>query len=287
MISFFVIVGRELFAGASQLALTEHDEVIEAFYLDRQHEPFGMGIQIGRPWWQAHGLYTRRSENLAQTRGEEPIAVADQIALSEQEAVEGVGEVPRHLLHPLATGVVGNADDVYSAHGERDDEEHVVPDQANGMPDLNREEVGRCKDIPVSLQELLPRGETLWCWLDAIPREHVGDELAMPQQQGIRRDDSVEPFERRTPQLLRLHRQPAALVLGTPQPPVLLEMLLEHRVLSEQVLESLALLAVHPSSHGNDEKQPSVHDGAHPVMISDRKPARRVVVSIQHPEGLR
>ena len=59
------------------------------------------------------------------------IAVADQEAVGKEEAVNGIGQVPRDLCHERLIRVRSRAGDVDSASLQVDQEERVVGDQAS------------------------------------------------------------------------------------------------------------------------------------------------------------
>src|SRR6266496_1039970 len=76
-----------------------------------------------------------------------------QIPHAVQDAVDGVGEVARRLLHPSALWLANDARDLDSACRDVDDEKDVVADQAGEREHLDGEEVHGSDDAEVRLQE--------------------------------------------------------------------------------------------------------------------------------------
>jgi hypothetical protein len=80
-----------------------------------------------------------------------------QVAHALQHAVDGVGEIARHLLHPGAVRLANDAGDLDTSRLDVDDEEDVVADQADEREYLNGEEVGSRDGAEMGLEERLPR----------------------------------------------------------------------------------------------------------------------------------
>src|SRR4051812_19369766 len=53
-----MVMGDELGNGAPQGLFSEQDEAVQAGFLDRAYESFGMRVEIRRARWQLHGLDT-------------------------------------------------------------------------------------------------------------------------------------------------------------------------------------------------------------------------------------
>src|SRR5262245_36334331 len=64
---------------------------LHAFFLDRSHESFGKGVQIGRARWQLHGLDSGIGEHAEELLCVERISVVNQIPFLLEDAVFAVG----------------------------------------------------------------------------------------------------------------------------------------------------------------------------------------------------
>ena len=82
----------------------------------------------------------------------------------------------------------------------------------------------------------------------------LGDELAVPAQEGLRVHDAGELLQARQPQRPPLGRQPAALVIGEPQPAGT-ELLAQHTVLLLEVVNRLELAPMHPPAKNVSKKR--------------------------------
>ena len=105
------------------------------------------------------------------------VAVEKQKLLLGQEAVEGIGEIPADLHHPCFIRAWRNPDDLNLARSQFNHEEHLERDESPGCPHLDREEIGRGKNIPVGTEKLAPRGSlaAFRSRVDAIRLQDVGD----------------------------------------------------------------------------------------------------------------
>jgi hypothetical protein len=86
--------------------------------------------------------------------GEFRIAVVDQVALPQEESINGVSSLPAALLHKGSRRVRRDARDVDTPRGEFHNHEHALGHQAVPGRDLDREKVRGRKDVPVQFQEL-------------------------------------------------------------------------------------------------------------------------------------
>ena len=105
-----------------KMSLSERDDPLEVLALDRKHEPLGEGVQIGAPWRKPNDLHSSAFESGTKLGRVERISVEHQIALSEEEAVVDVEQVPGDLLHPRPVGVGFDPGDLDLACGDIDDE---------------------------------------------------------------------------------------------------------------------------------------------------------------------
>lgn len=90
-----------------------------------------------------------------------------------EETVELVRQIPSDLAHEAPMGVGRDPGDCDLARGQLPDEEHVVGPQSTGRPDFSREEVRGRNRLPVSTEERLPRGASLWCGFDTVSPQDV------------------------------------------------------------------------------------------------------------------
>src|SRR5262245_15133012 len=137
--------------------LTEGNELVEALGFEREHEAFRHGIQIRALRRQLEALGARGSEDRAKRRGEQRVAVMNQVALAAQEPVDAVGQVARDLLNPRVVRIADQTGDVHAARLEVDDEPDNVADETAERENLDGEEVGRGDHAEVRLEEGLPR----------------------------------------------------------------------------------------------------------------------------------
>src|SRR5579872_3005395 len=82
--------------------LSSRSRSSNALRLDREHEAFCDGIQIGTAGRKAHTLYPGRCEHATDLVGEQRIPVVKQVPLADQKSVDTVGEVACDLRHPPA-----------------------------------------------------------------------------------------------------------------------------------------------------------------------------------------
>ena len=87
-----------------------------------------------------------------------------------EKTIESVGQIPRHLLHPLAVRLAVDASDFDSAGLQLDEEQNELTPEPSQAQHFHREQIARCNPIPVSLQKRLPRCAlvTLRCRLDSV-----------------------------------------------------------------------------------------------------------------------
>jgi hypothetical protein len=119
----------------------------------------------------------------------------DQVLGLPEKPVHPVGQVPRHLLHPVAVGIHTYPRDLHGTTLEGDDEEDHVADRSPKAEDLDAEEIARVQRVPVGLDELLPRSLLLPLrrWLDASCGQYLRHRRAP--------DLDREPGPQRIPEL--------------------------------------------------------------------------------------
>ena len=134
MVMLDVLVNDE-----AQMPLAERDDAMEALLFDRPDEPLGIGVEIRilrrQPDWP--NIATR--QDLAKDLRVEGIAVMNQLARGPQEAIDRIGQIAGHLLHPPAIGLRVDPDDVHTAGLQRDHEEDEIPPKTGQGEHLDRE----------------------------------------------------------------------------------------------------------------------------------------------------
>ena len=84
----------------------------------------------------------------------------DEIADILEKPMDGVGEIPGHLLHPGIVGIVDNTGDVDASSLELHDDEHGVAHEPAKGEDLDIEEVHGSQDTKMILEKGLPSRAT-------------------------------------------------------------------------------------------------------------------------------
>src|SRR5438128_5247710 len=85
------------------------------------------------------------SERLAVLR----VPVQDNVSLTVEDPIDPVRELSCHLQHPRSVWMRRDAGDGDPPSRQFHDKEHVIGDQPRPTPNLHREEVGRCKSLPM------------------------------------------------------------------------------------------------------------------------------------------
>src|SRR5262245_10426181 len=101
----------------------------------------------------------------------------DQVSLTREKTVDGIGEIPSDLRHPQPIACPCNTADFYSSCREVNEEQHDEACQTFAGPNLDREEIGRDDLSPMSTKELFPcrLSISLRRRFDAIPFQNVCD----------------------------------------------------------------------------------------------------------------
>lgn len=94
VIAFAVIVGDEVLNGCPQGLLPEEDYAIQAGLLDAPYKSLRVGVQIRRPRWELHRLYSSVGYHAQELRGEQGVAVVNQVAFSSQDSILRIREIP-------------------------------------------------------------------------------------------------------------------------------------------------------------------------------------------------
>ena len=136
--------------------LTDQNDSVRTRFLDASHKPFRDGIQIGRMRRQANRFDARNLKDHPEFLAEEAGAIVDQIPTAILESAHAIGQVPGHLFHTSAVWFRDDPGDLDLPGGQSDREEHVVSNQTDSSPDLDREEVSRRKHVPMAPKEFFP-----------------------------------------------------------------------------------------------------------------------------------
>ena len=85
---------------------------------------------------------------LQELRGEQRVAIMNQVALAIQDSVDGIGQIPADLAHPQAVGSGRDAGNLHLARRQLDEEQHDEPLQPSPGPHFHGEESRRPRSAP-------------------------------------------------------------------------------------------------------------------------------------------
>ena len=108
----------------------------------------------------------------------------NEVASFFQKTLVAIGEIARHLAHPLAIRSRKDSGDLDSPALEVDDEKDEIPNQSRLSDHFDTEEVGCRNRTPVSLQEHFPR-HPVWC-------QNSADRLSGPSFVVV--EETAQPF---------------------------------------------------------------------------------------------
>ena len=108
----------------------------------------------------------------------------------------------------------------------------------------------------------------------------LGDELPMPTQDGVRRDERCNLGEGASPDGLAADRQPATLIVGQPESSAT-ELLLQDAVLLSEVFDDCVLMAADPTGEGGHEDLPGLEGGGHPSIVARKRSIRKLSLAVQ------
>ena len=163
VVSRRVIMANERGDGSSERINAEEDHSVQQFGLGRKDPSLANGIAVGCLARSPDALHGPVAEQGPELVGELAVSVDDQVRRVVQNDAVRVGEVPGDLLHEVAVGRVGDAEDLDPAGRQADGEEHVHRAETAQGPYLDREEVGGGQGLPVRSQKRLPRSGPLGC----------------------------------------------------------------------------------------------------------------------------
>jgi hypothetical protein len=96
-------------------------------------------IQIWGAAWKSDNLYARILKHGAERLPVERGTVQDQVPCLFQEAIHAIGQLPRNLLHPGFTRLIGDTCDVDATRTDVDDEHDPLSNESEATQD--REEI--------------------------------------------------------------------------------------------------------------------------------------------------
>src|SRR5262245_8550270 len=121
MIPFSVIVRNELTQSPTKVALPEENHSVKAFALDGSHKPLGVRVAVRRLKRGPHDPYPGLMQRLANRRAPLLVSVANQHAVSRQDAVIGRDHRASDLAHEVIIRIRSTADNMYPPRGGVDD----------------------------------------------------------------------------------------------------------------------------------------------------------------------
>ena len=110
-----------------QRVLAKDDHSLQAVLFDRSDKPFGVCVEIGRPWRELDRLHANIAEDSEELGSEQRIAVVDQLLLHDEEAIDSVSQIARDPRHPQTVWTVANSADLHSARREFNKEQYDEP----------------------------------------------------------------------------------------------------------------------------------------------------------------
>ena len=156
MIPLAMIVLDELRDDVPEVPLTDWNEAIETFFLDRPDESLGVGVRVGRALGDQHHADTCVPEPPPDIMAPFPIPIADQDLRSAHDTRLRHRQRPDDLLHEQRVRMRRGSEDLHAAGREINDKDGVVRDETLPRPDFCREEISPSDAAPVRVQERLP-----------------------------------------------------------------------------------------------------------------------------------
>ena len=153
-----------------KVSLTEGYDAVETLSTDGENESFRICVQIWTLGWKAEGLHACISQEPTYLLGEQRVPVVDEVSVAKEEPIPHIGEVPRHLLHPIPVWIRGDTTNAYATSSEIDDKHDMVADEPEGAQNLHSEQIRGSDSPPMCFDEGAPRHALtpLWCWHDTV-----------------------------------------------------------------------------------------------------------------------
>ena len=139
-----------------QVALAKHNELADAFILDRLNESFGKRIQIWRSEGQLLHFDAFTFKNFIKFGGELGIAILDQVGRFLASVSQIHHKVPGLLFDPRPIWIAAHPGDLNPSRANVDEEKDVVGHFAESSPDILGEEIACPKRVDVPLDKLVP-----------------------------------------------------------------------------------------------------------------------------------
>ena len=139
VVSLTMVMLDVLVDDEAPMPLAERDDTMEALFFDRPDEPLGIGVEIRILRRQPDWPNIATCQDLAKDPRVEGIAVMNPLAHGPQAAINRIGQIAGHLLHPPAIGLRVDPGDVHTAGLQRDHEEDELPPQTGQCEHLDRE----------------------------------------------------------------------------------------------------------------------------------------------------
>ena len=115
------------------------DNSVQALGLNRQDETFGERVQIRAPRRQSYRIRAAILQHLPEAARVQRITVHDDISGIAQEAVERIGQIASHLLHPFFARLGRNANDLNFSCLQPHHEKNVVANDPYKCENLDGE----------------------------------------------------------------------------------------------------------------------------------------------------
>jgi hypothetical protein len=175
-----VIMSDILGEDGPQMPLTKGDDVAETLGACRSDPTLLERIQVRTSGRQHHRPHTPSLEDVSKPIPEQRIPVMDEVADILEKPIDGISEVPGHLLHPSIVGIVDNTCDVDATRLNLHDDEHGVAYEPAKGEDFDIEEVHGSQDTEVILEKGLPSGTPppLGSWLEASIQQDASNGTA-------------------------------------------------------------------------------------------------------------
>src|SRR4030095_11739714 len=175
MVSLVMVVRDILVDRASQVALAEWNQSMQAFELDGPHEPFCMRVTVRSADGRLDNVDTRGAQERDHRAAPFSIAIANQHRARVQNTVDVVGEMPYGLQHEGFVWMRRGTNDVHAPGLKLDDKQGVVRDDPSNSHHLMGEEVRCTQSWPVRSEEHLPRRGSVWRWRKACVLQDLRD----------------------------------------------------------------------------------------------------------------
>ncbi len=108
----------------------------------------------------------------------------------------------------------------------------------------------------------------------------LGDELPMPTQDGVRRDERCNLGEGASPDGLAPNRKPTTLIVGQAESSTP-ELLLQDAVLFSEIFDDCVLMAADPAGHGGNKDLPGLEHSGHLSIVARWRSIWQLSLAVQ------